>query len=73
MDANHKTRFVMFNEQTRKHEEIDVDEAELLPGQTLVQEFVGITPSGAPAWMTVPGASLYIVTDSLNLALAEEA
>lgn len=64
-----KNLFKMFNETTRKYEVIDLDEAELLPGQTVVKFFY--VPSD-DKFVTVPGASLFTVTESLGLELINE-
>ena len=57
-----------YNPQTRKYESIDIDEAELIPGMTLIAMYWSLY---ANKWVTVPGASLYIVNNDLNLEPVE--
>jgi hypothetical protein len=64
-----KNIYKMFNETTRKHEEIDLNEAELLPGQIVVKMFFVASDS---RYVTIPGASLFTVTETLDLELVAE-
>ncbi len=55
-----------YNPLTRHYEEIDPDEAELLPGQTMLRMF---WCQSAGRYLTVPGASLYAIDADSNLVL----
>lgn len=55
-----------YSETTRKFEQVDLDEAELVPGQKLLIKFW--VPSDQK-FVTVPGASLYTVTGNGDLVL----
>ena len=57
-------KYVIFNPQTRKHDEIDLEVGELLPGETIVKLFYC---RRANRYVTVPGASLFTVQDDLTL------
>lgn len=58
--------YAAYNEVTRKMEEIDITLAELVAGQTVTRYF---WCKSAKRWVTVPGASLYEVSDSGALQL----
>jgi hypothetical protein len=60
------TKYVAFNPQTRKHEEIDPELAELVPGETVIRMFYC---RSAQKFVTVPGASLYVVNADGDLVL----
>lgn len=61
--------YQMFNETTRKFEEINIDEAELLPGQKVIRRF---WCNSDQRWVTVPGQSIYTVNQDLNLELTND-
>jgi len=63
------TKWVAHNEITRKYEEIDPDEAELFPGKTILKKY---WCASVERFVTIPGASLYIVTHDGSLALVSE-
>jgi hypothetical protein len=58
--------WTMYNTETRRHEEIDLEDAELMPGETVVQLF---WCQRAGRYVTVPGASLYRVQADGTLAM----
>lgn len=59
----------MFNETARGYEEIDLDEAELLPGQTVMRLF---WCESAQRYVTIPGASQYVVNKDGDVELSNE-
>ena len=63
------TIWTMYNTETRRHEQIDLDDAELMPGETVVQMFWN---QRAGHYVTVPGASLYAVQGGSTLALIRD-
>lgn len=64
-----KTIYKIHNPATRKYEIIDLDEAELLPGETVVKLY---RDNFSGRYVTVPGASLYRVNENLDLELINE-
>lgn len=64
-----KNIFKAFNETTRKYEVIDLNEAELVPGQKVLKMFWCNT---AERFVTVPGASIFQVNNNLDLELVNE-
>ena len=63
------TIWTMYNAAHRRHEVVHLDEAEILPGETVVQLF-WCQRSGH--YVTVPGASLYTVQADRILALVRD-
>jgi ketosteroid isomerase-like protein len=63
------TIWTMYNTETRRHEVVHLNEAELLPGETVVQMF---WCESGKRYVTVPGASLYTVQADGTLALTRE-
>lgn len=64
-----KNIFKMFNETTRKMETIEVEDAELLPGQKVIKMFFC---NLAGRYVTVPGASIFQVNSNLELELTND-
>ena len=64
-----KTIYKMHNPITRKYEVIDLDEAELAPGETVMKFYCD---NFTGRYVTVPGASLYRVNSDLQLELINE-
>lgn len=64
-----KTIYKMHNPATRKYEIIDIDEAELLPGETVMKLY---RDNFSGRYVTVPGASLYRVNSDLQLELIND-
>lgn len=60
------TKFQMYNDLTRRYEDIDLDDAEILPGQTVVKLY---WLNSAQTYATVPGASLYRMNANFELVL----
>lgn len=59
-----KTIYKVHNPITRKYEVIDLDEAELAPGETVVKMH---RDNFSGRYVTIPGASLFKVTADLQL------
>lgn len=57
--------YITFNSYTRKCEEIDLNESELVAGMTLIRKFW----SNTAGWVTIPGASLYVVNADGDIEL----
>ena len=62
------TKYVAFNEQTRKYEQIDLEDAEMFAGQTVIKMYY---TKCMERWATVPGASLYTINADGSLSLSE--
>ena len=63
------TIYTMYNTESRRHEVVDLDDAELMPGEMVVQLF---WCESSTRYVTVPGASLYTVQANLTLALIRD-
>lgn len=64
-----KTIYKVHNPIARKYEVIDLDEAELAPGETVVKMY---RDNFTGRYVTIPGASLFKVTTDLQLELIND-
>lgn len=62
-----KTRYQMYNSQTRRYEVVDLAVGEFLPGQRVM-----VTYLAGDRYVTIPGASSYKFNANLELELDEE-
>lgn len=63
------TIWTMYNTESHHHEVVDLDNAEMLPGKTVVRQF---WCQSIGRYVTVPGASLYTVQTDFTLALTRD-
>jgi hypothetical protein len=62
-------QWMIYDATTRRHVAIDLDEAELLPSETVVQMFWS---KAAGRYVTIPGDSLYTVQADGSLVLDDD-
>lgn len=61
------SKYQMFNDESRSWEDVDVGDAEILPGQSVLKVY---WCNSIRRYVTCPGASLYRMNDNFELVLA---